>query len=108
MRRYPCYVIDRVEVAIHNNEVLTIRIFNSPANSKLAENRALIAQRAAVTAYETYSSRDRLEVVNVELRASERKFLIVRVESSVDSFSYRSAELVKHLPDDLSEPILDQ
>ncbi len=82
-----------VRINIHNGATLTINITNSSLNSESSRSRRKVADQIARIAYERYTNRQKLEVVYVVFSAHERKFAVVDINSTVETFHYSPKEI---------------
>jgi hypothetical protein len=82
-----------VKVNINNGSTLTIYIINSSLNSRPSHNRKLVADKVSQMAYERYTNRKNLEIVYVVFSAYEKKFAVVEITSTVETFQYSPKEL---------------
>jgi len=82
-----------VKVNINNGSTLTIYIINSSLNSRPSQFRKLVADKVAQMAYEKYTNRKKLEIVYVVFSSHEKKFAVVEITSTVETFQYSPTEL---------------
>jgi len=86
-----------VAVSVHNGVALGVVITNSSLNSRSSEERNIVADRVARIAYDEYSNRESLETVHVAFTSYQRKFLLVTISTTIESFQY-SAEALRGPP----------
>ena len=82
-----------VAVNVHNGVALGVVITNSNLNSRSSEERNIVADRVARIAYDEYSNRESLETVHVAFASYQRKFLLVTITTTIESFQYLAEAL---------------
>ena len=86
---------NNVSVNINNGNALTIHITNSALNTQTSDDRKQKADQVARIAYEKYANRQNLKAIYVVFSSHQKKFAIVDVTSTVESFQYSSGDIEK-------------
>ena len=86
---------DSVFVNIHNGSILGVNVVNSYLNNKSTEGRGDVARKIATMAFEKYESRNSLASIYVNFIKHERKYIVLEMKDTIESFSFKPSELIK-------------